>query len=198
MHGRGPRSFDPVMVGRRECEAWVAYYRREWRTFLVACVGMVHAGFGMNTRRTLTGAWHVLRANQAWAPYPDNDPDLAREHMRRFYVLAADAQLPIDPAQAARREVEWWRVHRAHQHAHQHESGASETDLTDALVELYAYVYGVEDEAVRDAAEHRVAAMRLSDAWVAAGCDPADPLLADERRRLVASYTALRDAIDRA
>ena len=33
------------------------------------------AGFGMNRVRTLQGAWYVLRANQVWAPYPDNDPD---------------------------------------------------------------------------------------------------------------------------
>jgi hypothetical protein len=40
-------------------------------------------------------------------------------------------------------------------------------------------------------------AMDASDRWVAAGCDRADPLLAQERRQLVASYSALRDAVDR-
>ena len=39
--------------------------------------------------------------------------------------------------------------------------------------------------------------MDASDRWVAAGCDRADPLLAQERRLLVASFTALRDAVDR-
>jgi hypothetical protein len=39
--------------------------------------------------------------------------------------------------------------------------------------------------------------MDLSDAWVAAGCDLADPLLAQERLALVASFTALRDAVER-
>ena len=40
--------------------------------------------------------------------------------------------------------------------------------------------------------------MDCSDRWVAAGSDRDDPLLARERRLLVASYAALRDAIDRA
>ena len=65
---RGPRSFDAVAVGRRETDAWVAYYRHEWVTFLRASVGMVASGFGMSRRDTLRGAWLVLRANQAWAP----------------------------------------------------------------------------------------------------------------------------------
>ena len=67
---------------------------------------MVGAGFGMGPRRTLAGAWHVLRANQVWAPYPDNDPDAAREQMRRFYALVASQGYPLlDPVRAAELEV---------------------------------------------------------------------------------------------
>src|SRR5262245_35954658 len=188
----GPRSFDPVKLGRRECDAWAAYYQREWVRLLVCAVGMVRAGFGMNWARTLAGAWYVLRANQAWAPVPDNNPDAAREQMRRFYALvAADGRLQLDPHEAARREVEWWRVPRLHQRA----DGSSADDLAGALRELYAYVYRVAPEAVAAAAAHRVDAMRLSDEWVAAGCEPTSPLLAGERRALVASYSALRAAV---
>jgi len=129
-----------------------------------------------------------------WAPYPDNDPDAAREYMRRFYALVvADGQLRLDPAEAARREVDWWRVHRVHQR----EEGVSEDDLTKSLVELYSYVYSVDGSAVHEAAVQRMLAMRVSDEWVDAGCDLDDPRLVEERQRLVASYTALREAVDR-
>src|SRR3954447_14121042 len=99
----GPRDFDPAVVGNRETDAWAAYYRREWRTFLRSAVGMVGAGFGMGRADTLRGAWYVLRANQRWAPYPDNDPDGAREQMRRFYALVVKAtgELVIDPVRAS-------------------------------------------------------------------------------------------------
>jgi hypothetical protein len=134
----------------------------------------------------------VLRANQVWAPYPGNDPDAARAYMQRFYAMVSrGGRLRIDPAEAARREVEWWRVHRIHQR----ESGVTEEDLTAAVARLYGYVYGVPEADVVEAARLRVLAMRYSDDWVSAGCDLADPLLAQERRALVASYTALRDAI---
>lgn len=190
----GARDFDPVVLGNAECDAWAAYYRREWRPFLVSAVRMVRVGFGMSLPRTVRGAWCVLRANQVWAPYPDNDPDAARAFMRRFYALVArSGQLRIDPAEAARREVEWWRVHRMHQR----EDQLGEDDLTEALVELYSYVYGAGRDAVREAARQRVVAMRHSDQWVDAGCATGHPLLAAERLALIASYTALRAAVER-
>jgi len=184
-----------VVVGNRETDAWAAYYRHEWRAVLVAAVGMVSAVFGMPPHRTRAGAWYVLRANQLWAPYPDNQPDAARSYMRRFYELVVlDGGLALDPARAGTVAVEWWRIHRAHQH----EEAVTEEQLEAALVDLYSYVYGAEPEAVRPAARKRVEAMDLSDRWVEAGCHRDDPLLAGERRALVASYAALRNAVERA
>jgi hypothetical protein len=190
----GPRSFDPVVVGNREAEAWASYYRHEWRRFLTASVGMVGAAFGMSPRRTLEGAWYVLRANQLWAPYPDNQADGAQAYMRRFYELVVvNDGLTLDPAKAARLEVEWWRIHREHQH----DDEVTIDQLEAALVDLYSYVYSTEPDTVRPAALKRVEAMHLSDRWVGAGCHRDDPLLAAQRRALVASYTALRDAMER-
>ena len=194
MSRTGPRSFDPVIVGNREADAWAAYYRHEWGRFLVAAVAMVWSRFGMGALRTLLGAGHVLRANLLWAPIPDNDPDAAHASMRRFYALVArTGNLDIDPAQAARLEVEWWRLHRAHQYR----SLADVSEL-QALVALYAYVYGGEPSAMEDAARFRERAMDVSDQGAAAGCDLDDPLLLEERRSLVAPYGALRDAVARA
>jgi hypothetical protein len=186
-------SFDPVKVGQQECAAWAAYYRHEWWTFLRAAVGMVAAGFGMNRPDTLRGAWYVLQANRAWAPVPDNDPHTARKYMRRFYELVrASGWGELDPAVAARLEVEWWRVHRAHQYG-----TAGIDELVGALDELYSHVYGVPRSTMRDAARLRAEAMDLSDAWVAAGRNMDDPLLAQERRTLVASFAALREGVER-
>jgi hypothetical protein len=187
-------TFDPVAVGRRECDAWVAYYRHDWVPFLRHAVGLVAEGFGMSRWRTLVGAWYVLRANQVWAPYPYNDPDQARGLMRHFYALVrANRQIRIDPVRAAELEVGWWDVHRRHQHG----DPITAEQLTDALSALYAYVYDVPAASVRRGADLRREAMDVSDAWVEAGRNPADPAIARERRLLVASYTALREALDR-
>jgi hypothetical protein len=189
------RSFDPRRVGALECRAWETYYRRRWLPFLVASVGLVRSAFRMNWPRTLVGAWLVLRANQKWAPFPDNDPDAARALMARFYQLlrASEPSASFDPVQAARLEVEWWRVHRDHQH----DTGTSRHELEGALQDLYSYTYAVERDGVRTAAELRAVAMDVSDAWVEAGCDPEDPQLAEERALLVRSYAALLVAVHR-
>ena len=192
---RGPRSFDPDVIGNAETQAWASYYRREWWPFLKAAVAMVHEGFGMGWLRSVHGAYLVLRANQKWAPNPDNDPDAARAYMRRFYalVLRDSGDLRLDPDEASQREVEWWRRHRERQYG----VIGDDEPLVESLVDLYAYVYGAPRETVREAARQRMLAMQHSDAWVRAGCDLADPLLAQEREALLASYRALRAAVGR-
>src|SRR5690348_4753813 len=104
------RAFDPRRVGTLETEAWVTYYRHEWFAFLRAAVSLTRHTFGLPRPQTLYGAWLVLRANQLWAPVPDNDPDGARRAMAKFYgMVARRYRETIDPGRAARLEVEWWR-----------------------------------------------------------------------------------------
>ncbi len=187
------RSFDPVRVADLEFRAWVGYYRRDWPGVLRASVGLVRAGFGMDWLRSLHGAWLVLRANQLWAP-ADNDPAGARRCMRRFYgLLRISYGEPRDVAEAARREVDWWRVHRERQRGADYLDGDDE--LVDSLVRLYTFLYGEPEAAVRPAAVYRTEAMDLSDQWVAEGCRPDSPLLAREHAALVRSYAALLAAV---
>src|SRR2546423_12833751 len=103
------RDFDPVRLGNAETDAWASYYRRQWGKVLGAFLVMIRVGFGLSWPNTLRGAWWVLRANQLWAPYPDNDPDGALALMRRFYALVArTSKEDFDVDEAAKREVEWW------------------------------------------------------------------------------------------
>lgn len=192
---RSMRSFDPRRLGAAECDAWVGYYRRRWPTVLSAAVRMVRIGFDLPWPVALYGAFLVLRANQLWAPVPDNDPDGARATMRRFYSLAARAGGErFDVDEAARLEVEWWRVHR---HLQRDAPDEDQEVLVDALTALYAHVYGVAPDTVRLAAAQRAAAARISDGWVADGRDPQSPALAAERAALVRSYAALLAAVHR-
>jgi hypothetical protein len=186
------RSFDPVRIADLEYRAWVGYYLRKWPQVLRASVGLVRAGFGMDWFRTAHGAWLVLRANQLWAPYPDNHPDRARRCMRRFYALVRLTYgEPANPAKAAALEVDWWRVHREMQHA----PGTDKDELVVAVTRLYCYLYEEPAEAVRPAAVHRARAMEFSDQWVKEGCLPDSPLLPLEHAALVRSYSALLAAV---
>jgi hypothetical protein len=188
------RSFDPVRIADLEYRAWVGYYLRRWPQVLVASVGLVRAGFGMDWIRTLHGAWLVLRANQLWAPFPDNDPERARACMRRFYALVRLSYgEPANPAKAAELEVDWWRAHREAQHSPT--SAAPSEELIESITRLYCYLYGEPEAAMRLAAVERARAMDLSDQWVRDGCQPASPLLPQEHAALIRSYAALLAAV---
>jgi hypothetical protein len=188
------RSFDPGRLADLEYRAWVGYYLRQWPQVLAASVRLVRTGFGMDWYRTLHGAWLVLRANQLWAPFPDNDPDRARACMRRFYALVRLSYgAPASPARAAALEVDWWRVHREGQHSTRPRGTGDE--LVESLTRLYSYLYGEPEEEVRRAAVHRARAMDLSDQWITEGCLPDSPLLPLERAALVRSYAALLAAV---
>jgi hypothetical protein len=193
------RAFDPVRLADLEYRAWVGYYLRQWPRVLMASVGLVRVGFGLGWSQTLHGAWLVLRANQLWAPYPDNDPERALACMRRFYALVARSHgEPADPAKAAELEVDWWRAHRECQHQDDPPAaGDAEPaeELVESLTRLYHYLYNEPESAVRPAAVHRARAMDLSDEWTRQGCQPDSELLPLEHAALVRSYAALLAAV---
>jgi hypothetical protein len=174
---------------------------RQWPRVLIASLGLVRAGFGMNWYRTVYGAWLLLRASQLWAPYPDNHPSRARACMRRFFVLVRLAcGEPANPAKAAELEIEWWRVHREGQHRdgpRVTEDAEPAEELVEALVRLYCYLYGEPEAALRPAAVHRARAMDLSDQWVREGCQPDSRLLPLEHAALVRSHAAMLAAVHR-
>jgi hypothetical protein len=151
--------------------------------------------FGLPWGSTARGSWFLLRATRRWSPDPDNDPPAARVAMERFYrVLQQRTDAPFDPAEAARLEVEWWRIHRVHQHTNARSDGRA---LVDALAALYAYTFGVPETIVRLAAEERALAMGYCDQWVRAGCDPKSSLVAQKREALVRSYASLAAGVQR-
>ena len=190
------RSFDPDRLGGAEADAWISYYQRRWWTFLRAAVAMVRIGFALPWPRDLQGAWLVLRANQLWAPFPDNDAAGALDRMRRFYALVARVHgTTFDVDEAARLEIGWWRAHRELQHRDAYPQ-ATEERLVAAVAALYAHVYAVPVGSVERAAAGRAEAMAISDAWVAGGRDPDSPDLARERAALVRGYRDLRAAVD--
>jgi hypothetical protein len=193
------RTFDPVRLADLEYRAWVGYYLRRWPQVLMALVGLVRTGFGMDWYRTLYAAWLLLRASQLWAPFPDHDAERAQACMRRFYTLVSITYgVPANPAKAAELEVDWWRVHREGQHrdgSHTIDDAEPAEELVQSLTRLYAYLYGEHESSFRPAAVHRARAMDLSDEWIRQGCQPASRLLPLEHAELVRCYAALLAAV---
>jgi hypothetical protein len=138
------RAFDPRLAGALECAAWVAYYRRDWLSFLRSALRVSRQIFGLSWKATIQCSWLVLRANQLWAPFPDNEPERSQRMMERFYrVVQRLYAEPFDPVIAAELEVQWWRVHRDNQRS---PSASHAPALADALARLYSHVYGVPEQ----------------------------------------------------
>ena len=191
-----PRSFDPGHIADLEYRAWTGYYLREWPQVGVSFVRLVRAGFGMDWYRTLHASWLMVRAAQLWAPMPDNDPDGARACMRRFYALVRLSYgEPASPVEAARLEIDWWRLHREVQYSTS--PVITDEELIGAVTRLYSYLYDEPAADVRPAAVGRVRAMHLSDQWVKEGCLPDSPLLPQLRAALVRCYASLPAAVHR-
>ena len=154
----------------------VGYYRRNWLRMLVGLLGMVRYGFALGPLGNLKAAWHVLRGSQAWAPFPDNDPEAARHHMARFFRMANGPAGPRRSTPRRRTGGGRWQTHRAMQH----DAQVGEDDLVAAMVRSIATsTRRTGRRAPRGRAEG--CAMVLSDAWVAVGCQLDDLTLAKER-----------------
>jgi hypothetical protein len=91
--------------------------------------------------------------------------------------------------QAARLEVSWWVVHRRLSLQEDNQP------LVEALVDLYAALFRLPRDSVREAAFHRAEAMRYSDRWVNESKASGSPLLAQVESELLLSYTALQAAL---
>ncbi len=182
--------FDPDKLAHYETVNWVAYYQKKWGTLLRASVGMVQEAFSLSLPKAVYAAYLVARAEMAAAPFPDNDIPTAQAYMRKFYQFIKDTHhLDFDVADAARREVKWWIVHR------KLFDSEDKQPLVEALYELNI-LYGAEPVGAHKAAEYRTQAMVYSDNWIKEGKLSASPLIPLEEAELVKCYTALKRAIN--
>ena len=188
MPGQTPfHAFDPARVARFERDNYVAYYRRRWFALMRASVLLVREAFGFGWFDGVRSAYFVARAEMAFAPFPDNDVELAERYMRRFYDLFnARHGTTIDVERAARLDVRWWQVHR------DHFADPELEPLAGALADWMGAVYGMAPDRFLSTARLRAAGMLCSDRWVRAGMPEPSPFLVEEERALALSYQALK------
>lgn len=185
------RNFDPRKVAYYEKENYVAYYRKEWLKLFRVSVAMVKEAFALSWPQAVYTAYLVARAEMAAAPFPNNDISLAEAYMKRFYQFIKDVHREdFDPAEAAKRDVNWWVIHR------RLFGNPENQELVDAVACLYEEVYGGAAEKFKEAAYQRVMGMLYSDRWVNEGKQADSLLLTKEEEALYLGYKALKEAIN--
>jgi hypothetical protein len=105
--------FDPRRLAYYEKENYVAYYRKRWLRLLVVSIAMVKEAYQLSLPQAIVAAYLVARAEMAAAPFPNNDIPQAEACMRRLFLfLKRIYAFPLDVAETAHQEVNWWVVHR--------------------------------------------------------------------------------------
>src|SRR5687768_12425994 len=97
-----------------------------------------------------------------------------KEWLKLFRVSVAMVNEDFDPAEAAKRDVNWWVIHR------RLFGNPENQELVDAVACLYELVYGGSSEKFKEAAYQRVMGMLYSDRWVNEGKPAGSPLLVKE------------------
>jgi len=158
------RAFDPDEVARLDTAMWRSYYDRQRVTLFLQLAELLRTQYGLPFLRSNVVAYRaahaafVFKDGHARAEYERALPDLVE-----FYTALRDvSDTPFDVDEAARRELEWWIVHRERdRHAPR--------DLAAALADLASTMYGLPPERFETHARLRAEAMTIRDEKAAAG-----------------------------
>jgi hypothetical protein len=182
------RAFDPDEVARLETAMWRSYYDRRRLPMFGQLVSLLRRQFHLAPSRAVLVAGLAARAAVVFQSGRERaDYVRALPLLRRYYAAVRQcSEVPFDPGRAAALELEWWIVHRD---AARLPAGA----LAHSLAELAAELYQVPADRLTDHAEHRAAAMILSDQARARGATDQDwpPIEAELRT----AWRSLRGAV---
>ncbi|MBV9242000.1 MAG: hypothetical protein JO314_08325, partial [Acidobacteria bacterium] len=152
------REFDPDKVATLDTAMWRSYYSRDRIKLFTQLSDLLESEFRFPLWRRQRVALYAAKAafvfkdGKTRADYEKALPDL-----KNFYNEIRDiSSTDFDVDEAARLELEWWIVHRQRQ---QHAPG----DLSKALADSAAVVYGVSADSLKEYGDLRAAAMDIRD-----------------------------------
>lgn len=179
------RTFDPVAVGTAEAELWRAYYEHRTADLASGIAFNAERSFGLTPYMSARVGYQAARAARIFQPTQSREAAQAAlpALTHYFQLLSTAVGADIDPAHAARLELEWWQKRRETD-----DPKLYEPDVAAAT----AYLYGAPPARLQRYAELRVAAMDLRDHK---GRNITEADWTEIKRLLIEAYTALRDEV---
>lgn len=179
------RSFDPEAVGEAEADLWRAYYEHRTADLAAGITFNAERSFGLTPYMSARVGYQAARAARIFQPTRSRqEAQAALPALTEYFRLLSEAvHADIDPAEAARLELEWWQKRRETD-----DPKIYEPDVAAAT----AYLYGAPPERLAHYAELRVAAMDLRDRK---GREITEADWMEIKRLLVDAYMALRAEI---
>lgn len=150
--------FDPVEVGTLETRMWQSYYGHDHVALFVQLAEMLRDQYHLPMLRSFLGAYYattaafLFKGEDTRSGYERALPWL----LRYFMLLRRSGNIAFDVPQAARLELEWWIVHRAHRNH-------TEMELAHACGAAAAALYAVPPQKTLEHGLLRAQAMLLRD-----------------------------------
>ena len=179
-------TLNPESTARAEYEFWRAHDDKDRPRIEAALERWTGELYGLEPDVSAEAVGHLFGAVAA---HDTREWDAAVEHAARYYaVIEKHSGLSFDPRQAGELEVAWWRIHDELEHE------ADKGPLVDAFSRLYAEVFGVSKDAVRQACELKAQATVEHDRAEDPGTptDQVEVHWAAAARALRKSYDAFR------
>ena len=150
--------FDPHAVARLETAMWRSYYAHERVRLFAELSELLRTQYHLGVRSSCVGAYHAARAAVVFqGGHGRADYERALPELQSFYsLIRKGSSVPFEVDDVARRELEWWIVHRERA---QHQRG----DLERALASLQAGIYQQPEATFADHARARAEAMVICD-----------------------------------
>lgn len=158
------RKFDADETARLDTAMWRSYYSRERLKLFGELGDLLESQFHFPFWRRQVVAFYAAKAAFVFKDGKSReDYEKALPELRKFYGQIHDVSTSdFDVEQAARLELEWWIVHRQRK---DHAPG----DLSRALANGAAVIYGVEPDDLKDYGDARSDAMEIRDDKAEAG-----------------------------
>jgi hypothetical protein len=158
------REFQPDEVGRLETAMWKSYYAHERLPLFSQLTTLLLRQYRLPILRSYAMAYHAARGavvfqrGHSHADYEQALPELVAFYSGIRRVSSED----FDIQQVARRELDWWIIHRERE-AH------PSADLDRSLAALQTALYRLPEDQMTEHARLRAEATRLCDSIVAKG-----------------------------
>jgi len=182
--------FIPEEVGGAEYGWWRAHNDRDYSKLAEFLTLQFSKQYGLSAEKAEMVSSSFLQA----AKYHDQrDWEGATETITGVYrVIQKNTKLSFDPKVAGEREINWWRLHD------ELEDQEDKTPLTEAFMDLYSEIYGVDRELLRGAAEQRTLATVEHDKAEQEGITPkeAKEYWNNAKKHLITFYTQLKEVVE--
>src|SRR6266849_7669784 len=158
------REFDPDEVARLETAMWRSYYDKQRVQLFNELTELLRAQYHMTPVRSNLVAYYATKAAFVFKDGKQpSDYEKALPDLVKFYgAIRKMSDIPFDVNRTARRELEWWIIHRERA---QHAPG----DLDKALAELQAEIYRMPVDKLMEHGRLRAEAMTIRDTKAEAG-----------------------------